>query len=164
MEVVTMARNAPTGRILKNDFPSLLMLIFIGVMWVLAIAGGVFGFLPKRHGGGVIEVDSTMMIIMIVIAGVVTILFGWLASKRIGNIKRVISSGPEVKGRIQGIGFIKDRGRVEYEYDYNGRSYRAGNAIWKNRETTRLHDGDEICRLIVDLDNPSRAFIASLNT
>jgi hypothetical protein len=27
MEVVTMARNAPPGRILKNDFPSLLMLI-----------------------------------------------------------------------------------------------------------------------------------------
>jgi hypothetical protein len=160
-QAATMTRNAPTGRILKNDYPSLLMLIFIGVMWLLAIGGGVLGFLPKRRGGGAIEVDSTMMIVMIVIAAVVTILFGWLASKRIGDIKRIVNTGPEVMGRIQSIGFIKDRGRVEYDYEYDGKSYHAGNAIWKNRETKKLQDGDEIA-LIVDPDNPSRAFIASL--
>lgn len=158
-----MTRNAPTGRILKNDYPSLLMLILIGIMWVLAIVGAVFGYLPKRRGGGVVEVDSTMMIIMIVIAGVITILFGWLASKRIGDIRRVITTGIEVKGRVQSIGFIKDRGRVEYDYEYDAKSYHAGNAIWKNRETTKLQDGDEII-LIVDPDKPSRAFIASLYT
>lgn len=156
-----MARNAPTGRILKNDYPSLLMLMFIGITWLLAIGGGVLGFLPKRRGGGGIEVDSTMMIILIVIAVVVTILFGWLASKRIGDIKRIVNAGPEVKGRIQSIGFIKDRGRVEYDYEYDGQSYHAGSAIWKNRETTKLQNGDEIV-LIIDPDNPSRAFIASL--
>lgn len=158
-----MTRNATTGRILKNDYPSLLMLIFIGVMWVLAIAGTIFGFLPKRRGGGAIEVDSTMSMIMIVIAVIITILFGWLASKRIGDIKRIINRGPEVKGRIQSIGFIKDRGRVEYDYEYDGQSYHAGNAIWKNRETTKLQDGEEIL-VIVDPKRPSRAFIASLYT
>jgi len=139
------------------------MLMFIGIMWVLAIGGGVLGFLPKRRSGGTLEVDSTMMIIMIVIAVVVTISFGWLSSKRIGDIKRIVNTGPEVKGRIHSIGFMKDRGRVEYDYEYDGKSYHAGNAIWKNRETTKLQDGDEIT-LIVDPDNPSRAFIASLYT
>jgi len=88
-----MTRSAPTGRILKNDYPSLLMLMFIGIMWVLAIGGGVLGFLPKRRSGGTLEVDSTMMIIMIVIAVVVTISFGWLSSKRIGDIKRIVNTG-----------------------------------------------------------------------
>jgi hypothetical protein len=158
-----MTRNAPIGRILKNDYASLLMLIFIGIMWALAIAGAVFGFLPKRRGGGAIEVDSTMMIIMIVIALVTTILFGWLASKRIGDIKRIINTGPKIQGRILSIGFIKDRGRVEYDYEYDGQSNHAGNAIWKNRETTKLQNGDELT-LIIDPDKPSRAFIASLYT
>ncbi len=163
MRVLTMTRNAPIGRILKNDYPSLLMLIFISVVWVVAIGGGVFGFLPKRRGGGGIEVDSSMMNIMLLVAVAVTILCGWLAVKRIGVIKQVIRNGPEVEGRIQSIGFFKDRGRVEFDYEYAGESYHAGNAIWKNRETTQLQDGDGI-RLILDPDKPSRAFSASLYT
>lgn len=158
-----MTRNAPTSRILKNDYPSLLMLMFIGIMWVLAIGGGVLGFLPKRRGGGTVEVDSTMMMVMIAIAVVVTVVFGWLSSKRIRDIKRIVNTGSEVIGRIQSIGFIKDRGRVEYDYVHDGKSYHAGNAIWKNRETTELREGDEI-RLIVDPEKPTRAFIASLYT
>ena len=158
-----MNREAPTGRILKNDFPSLLMLIMIGVVWFLTIAGGVLKFLPKRRGGGAIEVDSTMMINFVVIAAVVTLLCGWFAARRIAAIKRVIRSGPEVKGRIQSIGFVKDRGRVDYEYLYEGQTYQAGNAIWKNRETTKLKRGGEVT-LILDPNKPSRAFIASLYT
>ena len=156
-----MLRKVSTGRILKNDYPSLLMLICIGVIWVAAIGGGIFGFLPKRRGGGTVEVDSTMMMILIVVAVIVTLMLGWLAAKRIDDIKRVIRVGPEVKGHIQSITFFKDRGRVEYEYQHKGQTYQSGNAIWKNRKTTRLQNGDEIT-LIVDPKNPSRAFIASL--
>ena len=160
-KVLIMVRRAPFGRILKNDYPSLLMLIFIGVIWALAIAGGVFGLLPKHRGGGTFEVDSTTMIILLLIAVVVTTIFGWLTLKRIGDIKRIISSGPEVNGCVQSISFIKDRGRVEYEYEYNGQSHHAGNAIWKNRETIKIQEGDEVV-LIIDPEKPSRAFIASL--
>jgi hypothetical protein len=158
-----MTRNAPTGRILKNDYPSLLMVMFIALVWILPILGAIFGFLPKRRGGGITDVDPTMLTVMIVVGVVVTLLCGWFASKRIADVKRIISSGPEVTGQIQSIDFYKDRGRVEYDYEYEGKSYHAGNAIWKNRETTALNDGDEIT-LILDLDNPSRAFIAALYT
>lgn len=158
-----MTRTPSTGRILKNDYSSLLMLMFIGVTWILAIAGGYFGFMPQRRGARLVEIDSSMAAIMIVLAVVVTILFGSLASKRISGIKQVFRSGPEVKGRIQDIAFVKDRGRVEYEYEYNGQTYQAGNAIWKNKETRQLQAGDKIT-VIVDPDKPSRAFIASLYT
>jgi len=158
-----MTRTPSTGRILKNDYGSLLMLIVIGVMWVLAIAGGYFGLLPQPRGARLIEISSTMATILLTLAVVITMLFGSLASKRISSIKRVLSSGPEVKGRIQDIAFVKDRGRVEYEYEYNGQTYQAGNAIWKNKETRQLQAGGEIT-VIVDPDKPSRAFIASLYT
>ena len=158
-----MTRNAQTGRILRNDYPSLLMLLCISVMWVIAIGGSALGFLPTRRGGGAVEVDSTMMTVMIVAAVVGTFVFGWLAARRIQDIKRIINTGPEVQGRIQTIGFFKDRGRVEYTYEYDNQLHHAGNAIWKNRETMQLQAGDEVM-LIVDPDKPSRAFVASLYT
>jgi hypothetical protein len=156
-----MTRIATTGRILKNDYPSLLMLMFIGLVWVLPIGGGVFRFLREDRGGDDFEVGSTTIIVFVVTAVAVTIVFGWLASKRIRSIKRIIRTGSEVEGRIQSIGFVKDRGRVEFEYDYDGRTYQGGSAIWKNRETSQLQDGDEVT-LVIDPENPSRAFIASL--
>jgi hypothetical protein len=158
-----MTRNPSVRRILKNDYGSLLMLMLIGVVWVLTVAGGIFRALPRRRGGGMIEVDSTMLVIIVVITVVVTVLFGWLAARRISSIKRVIADGPEVKGKIIGIGFVKDRGRVEYEYAYHGETHQAGNAIWKTRETSQLQIGHEIT-LIIDPEKPSRAFIASLYT
>lgn len=158
-----MVRKTSTGRILKSDYPSLLLLILIGVAWVIAIIGGVFDALPQRGGAGITPVDQATKWGMFVIAGVLTLVCGWFASQRIKNIKRIISDGIEVKGRIQSIYFARDRGRVEYDYEYNGQAYHAGNAIWKNRETTKLSEGDDI-DLIVDSAKPSRAFIKTLYT
>jgi ABC-type uncharacterized transport system permease subunit len=158
-----MARQPATSRILKNDYPSLLCLMAIGITWLGAIAGGVFGALPKRHGGGMLEVNSTVLLVLIAIAAVATVLLGWLSSRRIADIRRVVSSGREVIGRIDTVWFVKDRGRVEYSYELDGKTYQSGNAIWKNSETLTLRDGDQI-DLIVDPENPSRAFLASLYT
>ncbi|QDU93639.1 DUF3592 domain-containing protein [Lignipirellula cremea] len=157
-----MTRNAPTSRILKNDYFSLLMLLFIGGVWMMAIGGSIIGALPE-HQGEPFEVNIPLVVLLVVIAVVVTLLLGWLARQRIGDFKRIISSGPEVQGRIQSIHFFKDRGRVEYDYQFEGESYHAGNAIWKNRETTPFREGDAIT-LILDPDKPSRAFIAALYT
>ena len=114
--------------------------------------------LDKGEAGITNEVNSTLVIIIAVTA---TLLLGWLASKRIAVIKRVINTDSEVKGRIQSIIFNKANCRVEFEYTCDGQTYQAGNVIWKSEAITQLQNGDEII-LIVDPEKPSRAIIASL--
>jgi hypothetical protein len=156
-----MTRKVPIRRILKNDYFSMLMLVLIGVTWFLAIFANTLGFIPKRHMVGTMPTAPSMNHALLVIAIAISMLCGWLTIRRWGDIKRVIQTGPEIKGRILRIRFYRDRGRVEYKYEYQGRTYKAGNGLCKNRETTQLQAGDEIV-LILDPEKPSRAFIASL--
>jgi hypothetical protein len=89
------------------------------------------------------------------------LVFGGLAWRRVSGIRRAISSGPEVKGRVLGIWFQKDRGQVGYEYEYGGETHQSASAIWRNAETESLQVGDEVT-LIVDPEKPARAFLAQL--
>lgn len=130
-------------------------------MWFLTIASGVFGYLPHRTNGGLIRIDATKLAIMIVSDVALTVLLGWLVTRRIAYVRRIAESGLEVTGRIVSIAFFRDRGRVEYDFEFDGKTYHAGNAIWKNAETTRLKIGDEL-KLLVDPDRPSGVFISFL--
>jgi hypothetical protein len=42
-----------------------------------------------------------------------------------------------------------------------GRPYSGGNAIWKNAETQRLAAGEKVT-IVLDPDDPTRAFVAAL--
>ena len=158
-----MERKVSFGRVLKNDYGSFLMVAAIAVAWIICIGGSVLGFLPRHRGGGAVEVGPTLAIILLVVAAALTILLGWLVARRVSSIRRVITSGPEVNGHILSVGFVKDRGRVEYEYEFQGKTYVAGNAIMKNKQTEQIQTGDEV-NLIVDPEKPSRAFLAFLYT
>jgi hypothetical protein len=153
-------RTTTTSRVLKNDYPSLLMLMAIAVAWAFLIGGAVFDRLPTKQGK-LVEVGPAAMIVIAIVVVLVTFMFGFLAWRRVSDIKRIVESGPEVQRQVTEIWFIKDRGRVEYEYSVDGKSYSSGNAIWKNAETSAIQVGDTVM-LIVDRDKPSRAFIASL--
>ena len=154
-----MRRETSVGRIVKNDYGSLVLLIFIGVAWVMAGLAAA-GWLPGRRGGAV-ETGGDPDRFMLKLAVVVTPLFGWLAFRRIAAIRRVVEDGPACAGTVTAIWFMKDRGRVEYEYQFEGQTYQAGNAIMKNRETETIRQGDRV-ELIVDPLRPSRAFLAAL--
>jgi hypothetical protein len=155
-----MPRPTSVGRILKNDYGSLLMLIAIGVAWLLVLFAARFGFLANRRGD-VTQTDPAQVRSLVIMAVVVTVVFGFFAPRRIARIRRVIADGPACDGTVTRINFVKDRGRVEYEYQFNGETYEAGNAIWKNRETEAIRPGQRV-ELIVDPSRPSRAFLASL--
>ena len=154
-----MPRQTSVGRILKNDYASLALLIFIGVAWPMAGLAAA-GWLPGRRGGA-IETGGDPDRFLLGLAVVITPLFGWLAFRRIAAIRRVVENGPACVGTVTLVWFMKDRGRVEYEYQFEGKTYQAGNAIMKNRETDTIRQGDRV-ELIVDPSRPSRAFLASL--
>jgi hypothetical protein len=98
---------------------------------------------------------------MCVIAVVVTVVLFYLLSRRISRIKRILADGSRTKARVLQIGFVKDRGRIEFEYTHNGRQYRTGVAVMKNKQTTAISQGDEI-EVAVDPDDPRNAFVLQL--
>ena len=67
----------------------------------------------------------------------------------------------QVEGQVESITFNSDHGRIEYRYEYNGCDYLAGNNLWLNGETSKLESHDRV-DLIIDPENPSRAYITSL--
>lgn len=155
-----MTKQAPISRILKNDYTASMMLIMIAVMWGLLLVGSYFGSLPGRRGS-TLDFTGENLTSFIILNAVITLVCGVWAYVRISTIRRVINAGSEVTGVILGIGFAKDRGRVEYQYEHEGQTYRAGNAIKKNAQTSQLLPGTSIS-LMVDPQKPSRAFITNL--
>jgi len=94
-------------------------------------------------------------------AVVVTVILFVLLARRIARIKATLVSGPRVKAKVLGIGFMKDRGRVEFEYTLEGQHYASGAAIMKNKQTTAISPGDEI-EVAIDRADPTRAFVVDL--
>lgn len=62
---------------------------------------------------------------------------------RIRYIKSFLE-GVTLQGVILGVGFFKDRGRIEYMYVYDQKNHKHGQAIMKNKYTTQLKQGQAI--------------------
>lgn len=82
---------------------------------------------------------------------------------RVKQIVNHFKDGHEIKGNITSIFFHKDRGRIEYEYIYEGKKYRSGNAIHANRFVKSLKVGQEVS-LILAKENPKKALIKEMYT
>jgi hypothetical protein len=65
------------------------------------------------------------------------------------------------KKAVTGISFIKDRGRIEFKYYYQGKNHQTGNAVMKNKYTETISVGDEI-EVAIDPGKPRKALIVSL--
>jgi len=76
-------------------------------------------------------------------------------------ISSVFGNGIETSGTIQKIYFFRGRGRVEYVYSFQGQKYMSGNAINRTKTTRALSDGQHIT-LLVDPNNPKRAFVKEI--
>lgn len=148
-------------KIILNDYAAFLLTVGGPVMLALSVFAAVFGFIPRirRRGGRVI--DPELAIVFCVVAVILTAVLLCLLSRRIGRIKAILLSGPRAKARVLEIGFLKDRGRIEFEYAHQGRQHRTGSAIMKNKRTTAIHSGDEI-EVALDPGDASRAFVVEL--
>jgi hypothetical protein len=70
-------------------------------------------------------------------------------------------SGEEAAGYVQSVSFYRDRGRINYSYQYNGISYSSGIPVMKSRVTKRLSDGMTVT-VIVNPENPKKSIIKEL--
>jgi len=138
-------------RIIQSD-----AIAVLGIIWPLVgflmYAVAALGILPNLRAG-------TSIFLYVGIAGA---LIGLpIAFWRIRTIMDRFSKGVEVVGQITGIGFYRDRGRVEYAYTHLGQTYSGGHGIMKTGRTEMLRVGGQVV-LLVDPNNPRSALIRDL--
>jgi hypothetical protein len=80
---------------------------------------------------------------------------------RIKSIYNHFSNGIEVNGKIVSINLWKDRGRIEYEYEIEGKKYETGNAVHRSKFVDSLSEGQEI-KIIVSKKNHKKGLIKEM--
>jgi len=64
-------------------------------------------------------------------------------------------------GRFPSVRFIKDRGHIEYAYEYESQAYTSGNAVMKSKRTEAFSPGQPV-PVFVNPTDPSTAFLKEL--
>ena len=161
---VQFSQRASLINIVKTDYTTGAGIIFLIVFWVFYISLAYLGFTPfdflarLRGMEAPLTDEAPFFLTMAIIGSMIVIpIIIW----RVVVIQHVFASGVEVAGHIVHTWLIRGRGRIEYVYDYEGQTYRRGNAVSKNRRTVSLKLGNEVT-IVVDPANPKRAFIQEL--
>jgi len=146
-------------KLFKNDYLVILAVICSTVPCLLYLLGSTFGFMFGRHG--VVEVSATELrgwpFWIAVIAGVSVVVL----ISRVVWINGILESGSTVSGCIDKVWHDRDRGRIEYEYTFQGRTYRSWTAISVSADNRHLKKGDTI-EVVVDQNHPQRALLKQL--
>lgn len=143
-------------RIAQTDYVAFLALAFPAVFWVIHIATAYFGFFPDLRGREPLTEAAAPFFRHL---GIITTLVGVpLFVWRVRSFQALFAQGVPVMGRMTSVSFFRDRGRVEYTYAYEGRTYNGYHVVMKTKRTQALRPDTEVM-LIVDRSNPKRALI-----
>lgn len=143
-----MVRTPPLWGVIKNDYTAHLAFLFPIVFWGMCIASAIF-----QPGAGT---D-----VLLYLSPIVTIIAAVVLWGRYRVFARVFSDGVEVPGVVSRAGFFRGRGRIECTYTYQGQKLASGNALHETKRSRELAQGTEV-KLMVDRNNPKRAFIRDL--
>lgn len=147
-------RNIPSfGSLVKSDYFLVLGLLGPLVTWVLAIVAYIFPQAIAFFDG-----PEDRPEIFLILALVVSVIALPLAFRRLAFLQRLFREGVEVEGVITSFWMERDRGRVEFRYDFEGQTVEGGQAIHRNPKTEALEEGQTV-QLLVDPQNPGRAIL-----
>lgn len=145
--------------IIRSDVVALVGLLIPAVCLAMYLATDVFGFFPGLRGRDALDRnDAPFFLYLGLAAAAVGIpLFLW----RVRNFQSLFSEGAPVRGQVTNVQFSRDRGRVDYVYQYEGVPYSGWNAISKNKRTQGLEVGEAVT-LLVSKGNPKKAVIRDI--
>ena len=151
-----MAYQLSLGRVLKRDWPSFGLALFIGACWLIAIAGYAWA--------GISQTEGNYLLAHFMGGGAVlmTAVFGPVLAWRIRDLRRVFARGDVVQGRVLTVG--ENSEYIEHAviaYQHGGREYRVTNVTEGVLAEPRLAPGAAV-DIVVDPGKPSRAFIVKL--
>lgn len=137
-------------KIVLTDWPALFCLMGIPGIWVI---GFVFPFFREGAKFGRVEMLTIALPLSLIAAGFLL----W----RVARIQMLFRRGAAVRGHITGIRLARDRGRVEFCYEYRGERIESWMPVHQNLEVLALRVSQEI-DLLVDATRPRRAIIRHL--
>lgn len=146
----TSTPNLSLRRILINDYLAFLGWFTPVIMWIVYLISVFIG----RHG---INSLFTYLTIAASIAGPVILLL------RVITFRWVFAQGIEAPGKISDVIFMRDRGRVTFNYIYNGAEYTSASTLHRSAETRALKIGQTIT-VMVNPRNPKNGFVKELYT
>jgi hypothetical protein len=91
----------------------------------------------------------------------ITVLVVFYMLYRAWVIRRVFQHGSEVQGKVIAVEFRRVGGRVGYSYSFGQKRINSGAALRLSAHTRTLRKGDRVL-VVVDHDNPKRAFVRDL--
>lgn len=136
-------------RVIQTDYIASLSVLFPIVFWIFIV---VLLVMEK-------EVAFLFLMIALVISVIALIVLLW----RINIFQSIFDDGLETPAIVNDISFFRGRGHVTYVYTFQGPKYYSSNFIQKTKRAQALVAGDQVI-LVVDRNNPQRAFIRDLYT
>jgi len=138
------------GSILWTDWPALLCLMCLPVIWLVSAQLVLF-----RHDGSFTAREALM------IALPLSLVAGGLLVWRVVRIRRLFSRGELVRAQITRLDVAMDRGRVEFAYDFRGHRVTSWTPVHKNKQVEALAVNQEV-EVLVDAANPLNAIVRDL--
>ena len=146
--------------VIKHDYISLLSFVCAIIMAVLLLQMYFIGFSFSR-GSGLVFVPVEERFLYYCIFGGIGLIGLLCFISRINIIKGYFNSGIKVKGIISELMYWRDRGKITFIYNIEGKEYQKTIAIHTTKMTASLGKNDEIIAL-VRTDNHSKAIIKDI--
>ena len=146
-------------KILVSDSMALACLLLPAIIWAIYVGMTYFGLFLNMMARNVAAGEPALF--MYLIPTIASVFFLPLFFWRIYYFQRLFSKGLTVSGTIDSLAFFKDRGQINFTYEFAGRRYSSGSAIMKNKTTELFSPGYGI-DLVVDPDNPAKVLIKDL--
>lgn len=134
------------GKIIANDYIAMIAVVSIFVLPAVLVFAGL------KEGGFDRYLSYAAVGIVLAVAGFIA---------RINWVTRILERGAPVRGVIREINAYKDRGRIEFDYEYAGHKLSAGMAVHLSKAVKELQPGDHV-NVVVDREKPTRALLRDL--
>jgi hypothetical protein len=134
--------------ILLTDYPA-----FVAFLFPL-VAAAVLVFIRLSEDGPIAPW-------LLVVAGAGLVIGLAVVIWRIRLIHGIFEYGEQTPAVVNAVSFFRDRGHLGYIYTYRGQKYQGSAAVMKTWRTKAYQSGQEVA-VMVDRDNPKRAFIRDL--
>ena len=138
------------GSILWTDFPALLCLLCLPIIWLISAQLVLF-----RHDGGMTAREALM------IAVPLSLVAGALLVWRVVRIHGLFARGQLVRAQITRVEVAMDRGRVELAYDFGGHRVSSWTTVHKSKQVEALAVNQEV-EVLVDAAHPATAIVRQL--
>ena len=146
--------------IVQGDYGALMGVVMPLTGWGLVVVINLFGVLPNGGDAPITaEEGGAFFLYFALFLSVISVpLLIW----RVRRIQGTFARGEVVEGVITAVSVWRGRGTVRYRFQHNGQQREAKAAIATVRPAARALRAGQMVRLVVDPQQPQRAFIQAL--